>query len=123
MGFEKVIGMVDDMVANLKREQQDDDAKRAYYNKEFDASDDKKKGHELSIADSETAIEELKGSIAQTDEEISALKKGIRDLDKSVADATEQREAENAEYKVLMTNDPLAKEVLLFAKNRLNKFL
>jgi uncharacterized coiled-coil protein SlyX len=121
-GFEKVIGMIDEMVANLKKEQADDDSKIAYCAKEFDEADDKKKGLELSVADSETAIEELKGSIAATTEEIEALEDSIKKLDKSVAEATEQRKAENADYKELMANDAMAKEVLLWAKNRLNKF-
>jgi predicted nucleic acid-binding Zn-ribbon protein len=121
-GFEKVIGMIDEMAANLKKEQADDDSKVAYCTKEFDEADDKKKGLELSIADSETAIEELKGSIASISDEIAALEDGIKKLDKSVAEATDQRKAENADYKELMANDAMAKEVLLWAKNRLNKF-
>ena len=64
IGFAKVITMIDEMVANLKVEQGDDDKKRDYCNTEFDATDDKKKGLEQSIADSETAIEELEGAIA-----------------------------------------------------------
>merc|ERR1712194_345848 len=44
------------------------------------------------------------------------------ELDKAVADATEQRKAENIEYKELMAADGSAKEILNFAKNRLNKF-
>merc|ERR1719401_2273106 len=55
-------------------------------------------------------------------EEIAALEAGIKALDKSVAEATEQRKAENAEFKELMASDTAAKEVLAFAKNRLNKF-
>jgi len=43
-GFEKVIGMIDEMVANLKKEQADDEAKKEYCDKEFDTSEDKKKG-------------------------------------------------------------------------------
>jgi len=39
-----------------------------------------------------------------------------------VAEATEQRQEENAEYKELKQSDTAAKEILLFAKNRLNKF-
>jgi len=55
-------------------------------------------------------------------EEIAALEAGIKALDKSVAEATEQRKEENAEFKELMASDTAAKEVLGFAKNRLNKF-
>merc|ERR1711862_471508 len=47
---------------------------------------------------------------------------GIKELDKSVAEATEQRKADNADYKELMASDAAAKEILQFAKNRLNKF-
>merc|ERR1712129_413982 len=122
IGFEKVIKMIDDMVANLKQEQIDDDSKKEYCEKQLDSSDDKKKELEISVSDSETAIEELEGSIATLTEEIAALKKGIRALDKAVAEATEQRKEENAEYKELKQSDTAAKEILLFAKNRLNKF-
>jgi len=122
VGFEKVITMIDDMMAALKQEQRDDDDKKEYCEKQFDISDDKKKGLEISIADSETAIEDLQGSIATLKEEIEALDDGIRALDKSVAAATAQRKEENAEFTELMANDHAAKEVLQFAKNRLNKF-
>merc|ERR1719464_1628479 len=37
-------------------------------------------------------------------------------------EATEQRKAENVEYKELMAADASAKELLGLAKNRLNKF-
>jgi len=55
-------------------------------------------------------------------DEIAALEDGIRALDKSVAEATEQRKEENSDYKELMASDGAAKEILGFAKNRLNKF-
>merc|ERR1719356_805400 len=110
------------MVANLHKEQEGDDSLKAYCEKEFDESDDKKKELELSISDSETAIEEMEGAINTFAEEIAALKDAIKALDKSVAEATEMRKAENEEYKTLMANDAQAKEVLLWAKNRLNKF-
>merc|ERR1712008_503875 len=122
VGFEKVIGLIDEMVANLKKEQIDDDNKKEYCDKQFDIADDKKKELEMSVSDSETAIEEMEGSIEKLTEEISTLTKGIKKLDKSVAEATEQRQEENAEYKELKQSDTAAKEILLFAKNRLNKF-
>jgi len=122
IGFEKVLGLIDEMVANLKKEQIDDANKKEYCEKQFDLSEDKKKELELSVYDSETAIEEMEGSIEKLTEELAALKKGIKALDKSVAEATEQRKEENAEYKELKQGDTAAKEILLFAKNRLNKF-
>merc|ERR1712188_134702 len=63
-----------------------------------------------------------KQAIAALADEIAALEAGLKALDKSVAEATEQRKEENSDYTELMTNDAAAKELLGFAKNRLNKF-
>merc|ERR1712194_649765 len=63
-----------------------------------------------------------KEGIATLAEEAKALKAGIVALDKQVSDATEQRKAEEAEHKELMQSNTAAKELILFAKNRLNKF-
>merc|ERR1719326_237757 len=43
MGFEKVVKLIDDLIALLKKEQGDDDAKKAYCLSEFDTSEDKVK--------------------------------------------------------------------------------
>jgi len=122
VGFDKIVKMIDEMVVNLKKEQLGDDNKKEYCNAQFDQSEDKKKELENSISDSEKAIEEMKGAIEKLTEEIAALDAGIRALDKSVAEATEQRKEDNADYKDLMSSNSMAKEVLGWAKNRLNKF-
>merc|ERR1719433_1081899 len=110
------------MVALLKKEQTDDDSKQEYCSTEFDATDDKKKGLELSMSDSEKAIASAEDSIATLASEIKALMEGIAELDKTVAEATEQRKSEHADYKELMAQDSAAKELIGVAKNRLNKF-
>eukprot|EP00416_Gambierdiscus_australes_P039124 CAMPEP_0171103040 /NCGR_PEP_ID=MMETSP0766_2-20121228/58694_1 /TAXON_ID=439317 /ORGANISM="Gambierdiscus australes, Strain CAWD 149" /LENGTH=722 /DNA_ID=CAMNT_0011563435 /DNA_START=51 /DNA_END=2219 /DNA_ORIENTATION=- len=122
IGFDKVISMIDEMVANLKKEQTDDDSKKEYCNSKFDSSDDKKKELELSISDSESAIEEMKGTLAELTDEIAALQAGIKALDKSVAEATEIRKSEHSDHQELMTDDTNARELLLWAQNRLNKY-
>jgi hypothetical protein len=122
IGFEKVIGMIDDLVSELKTEQQDDENKKEYCAAQLDQADDKKKGLQKQVSDLETAIAESKEGIATTKEEIDALGDGIRALDKAVAEATEQRKDENEDFKTLMASDAAAKELINFAKNRLNKF-
>merc|ERR1740117_927398 len=122
IGFGQVIKMIDDLVVELKKEQEDDENKKEYCEEQFDLSDDKKKLLEKSVADLETAITESEEGIVTTKEQIDALEDGIRSLDKSVAEATEQRKDENVDYKDLMANDGAAKELIGFAKNRLNKF-
>jgi len=122
IGFEKVIKMIDEMVATLKTEQKDDDNKKEYCTVQLDKADDKKKGLERSVSDLEAAIASAKDGIAKTAEEIAALKAGIVELDKMVAEATEQRKQENEDFKELMAADTAAKDLLAYAKNRLNKF-
>ena len=122
IGFDKVIKMIDEMVVTLKTEQQDDDNKKEYCAAQFDITEDKKKALERSISDKETAIATANEAIAALAEEIKALEAGIAALDKDVAEATEQRKEENADYSSLMANNGAAKEVLGWAKNRLNKF-
>merc|ERR1719253_2021110 len=122
MGFEKVIKMIDEMVATLKAEQTDDDNKKTYCANQFDESDDKKKSLEKSLSDTEAAIAKTEEGIATLAEEIAALDASIKALDQSVAEATEQRKDEHEDFKQLMAQDTAAKELLHFAKNRLNKF-
>merc|ERR1719356_1789841 len=114
--------MIDNLVSELKTEQQDDENKKEYCDAQLDQADDKKKGLEKEVSDLETAIAESKEGITTTKEEIDALGDRIRALDKAVAEATEQRKDENEDYKTLMASDAAAKELINFAKNRLNKF-
>merc|ERR1719207_364043 len=121
-GFEVVTKMIEGMVANLHKEQEDDDAKKEYCLKSFDEADDKKKGLENSIADLDTAIADAEEAITTLKTEIEALSDGIKALDKSVEEATEQRKEENEDFKALMAADTACKELIGFAKNRLQKF-
>jgi chromosome segregation ATPase len=122
IGFEKVITMIDDLVKELHEEQKADETKKEYCNEQFDESEDKHKVLTKTISDLETAIADSLEAIDTTKAEIDALSDGIRKLDKSVAEATEQRKEENQDYTELMAADGAAKELLNFAKNRLNKF-
>jgi chromosome segregation ATPase len=122
VGFDKVLKLIDNMVALMGKEQEDDDAKKEYCEKEFDATEDKMKGLVREDGKLEKAIAESKEFISNAAEEIKALTEGIEALDKSVAEGTDNRKEENSDYKTLMANNGAAKEIMLFAKNRLNKF-
>merc|ERR1719389_1238948 len=67
-------------------------------------------------------MEEATESIDTLSAEIEALQKGIVDLDKSVAEATEQRKAENEENTETLANNNAAKDLIAIAKNRMQKF-
>ena len=96
VGFDKIIKMIDDMVALLKEEQVDDDSKKEYCEMSLDKADDMKKVLERSVSKLEKAIDEAKETIATLTDEIKALAAGIVALDKSVAGATGQRKEENS---------------------------
>merc|ERR1719473_1988497 len=106
--------MIDAMVETLKDEQTDDDNKKEYCANQFDSADDKKKSLERAVSDAETAIADAEEGIATVKEEIAALTAGIKALDKSVTEATEQRQKEHAEFNSLIASDSAAKE--FFAK-------
>jgi len=114
--------MIDNMVKLLGEEQVADDEKKAYCAKEFDEADDEKKSLERAISDLDTRIEDEKAAIATLTEEIAALEKGIKDLDKQVAEATEARKEAHATYVEELAANTAANELLGIAKNRLNKF-
>ena len=88
---------------------------------QFDTSDDEEKALERDLTLANTAIDAAEKAIAATTEEIAGLNKAIKDLDQSVMDATVQRKAENSDFNELISSDTAAKELLLLAKNRLNK--
>jgi len=120
--FDKVIGMIDEMVAILGEEQTADDDKKAYCEAELDKTEDEKKALERKVDDLGSALEDTKGMIGTLTEEIAALVDSIKNLDKSVAEATENRKAENAAYRELMAADTAAEKLLAMAGNRLAKF-
>jgi len=114
--------MIDNMVSVLGKEQVDDDGKKEYCEKQLDVADDKKKGLQQDLKDLETSIEDTKETLATLTDEIKQLTKGIEALDKDVAESTETRKEEHADYSELMSSDAAAKELLGIAKNRLNKY-
>merc|ERR1719162_1384612 len=120
--MDKVVAMIDAMTILLGKEQEDDNAKKAYCEKEMDVTEDKIKELELEISDLEKATEEAKGNVETLTNEIKALSEGVEDLDKSVAEATEQRKEENTEHVSTLAANKAAVDILGFAKNRLNKF-
>merc|ERR1711972_1033091 len=61
--FDKVLKMIDDMVALLGKEQEDDDSKKGYCEENLDKNEDEKKALERIIAGEESAIATAKETI------------------------------------------------------------
>merc|ERR1719473_734276 len=97
-GFDKVVKMVDDMVATHGRDQADDDKKKDFCNAELRKTEVEEKELKGDISDLEADIAEREDAIATLKSEIAALQSGVEALDKSVVVATEQRKDEHTEY-------------------------
>merc|ERR1719506_2959423 len=120
--FSKVLAMIDGMVAVLKEEQSDDDSTKAFCDQDIAKSEAEKKDTEEAIAASEAFVDETSAEIAATAEEIASLQKEIKALDKAVAEATEQRKEEHADFLVFQQQSNAALQLIDKAKNRLVKF-
>lgn len=122
MSFEKVIAMIDEMLALLVKEQKDDINKKSYCRGAIDQAEDELKDLKQKVSDLEKAIEDAKGMIASISEEITSLETGVEELDKQVVEATTNRKAEHDEFMRSLQENNAAKELLGMAKNRLNKY-
>lgn len=114
--------MIDAMVALLSKEQADDEDKKTYCLKEIDEAEDKTKAVMLAISDVSKIIDNSEGLIETLNGELAALVQGIKELDAQVAEATNQRQAEHAEFTTVLQENNAAKELIGIAKNRMYKF-
>lgn len=121
-GFDKVIKMIDGMVALLAKEQRDDDEKKDYCNAEIDSTEDRLKTLKLDVGDTEKALNNMKEKASAIEGDIASLEAGIKELDAQVAEATGSRKEENEEFTKAFASANAAKQLLGIAKNHLQKF-
>ena len=120
-GFGKIIKLIDELTATLKKEQKADYDTKEYCESEINKTEDAKNGLENDVSDLETPIEDSKESITTLKSEIEALDDGIRELDKEGADYTDQRKEDHDEFTAIFAANAAAVDLLKFAKHRLNK--
>merc|ERR1719214_24268 len=121
-GFEKVVGMVDGMVEVLEGEQVQDDKQDVWCLDELDKAAEEIKATEVDLEQVRAAIDEGRDGVSNVASEIEAIKAGLAELDKSVAEATEQRKKEHQEYIDSAAMNQATVELIGMAKNRMNKF-
>merc|ERR1719258_993857 len=120
--FGMLMGMIDNMVKILGDEQAEDDKHKEFCNTEFDKAADEEKAAKDKVAGEEATITEVSDAIATIGSDVAALTEQIKELDKSVATATESRKAEHAEYTETQTLNEAANALVEKAKQRLYKF-
>ena len=120
--FTKVKQMMDEMVATLKDEQQEEVKFKAYCQKELDITDkstyaktETKKDLEAKIASLETLLTNLAKEIAEANSQISDTKVAIKK-------ASQAREGENAEFQQVVADQRATQAILDKALVRLQDF-
>jgi len=121
-GFDDVVKMIDDMVVLLGKQQKEDATQKTYCEDEFEKAADEEAASKTKLAQTDAKLSELTDTIGTLMEEISGLGASIAALDKSVADATEQRKEEHSEYVSTMQMNEAAMGLVDKAKNRMQKF-
>merc|ERR1719159_413353 len=119
--FTKVIASIDEMIVELKNQQQDEVKHRDYcvaeLNKntlELDASYAKRDSLTASIADLEATIKKLGQNIETTKQEIA-------DMQVEMKRAGEDRAAENADYQQTVNDHRITQEILTKALHRMKQ--
>merc|ERR1719171_3003920 len=121
-GFGAVAKMIDNMIANLGKEQADDDKKKDYCNAELHTAGAEEKALSTAVHEVETSIAEKEDALESMKSDIAALQSGIAALDKMVAEATEQRKEEHEDYTSAVSANSAALQLLEMATNRMQKF-
>merc|ERR1719420_2515524 len=120
--FSKILAQIDGMVKVLGAEQKEDEETKAFCSAELDKSEKSKADTEDAIAQSEASIEEMTEESSTLASEIADLQAEIKNLDKAVAEATEQRKDEHEDFITFQTENNAAVQLIEKAKNRLFKF-
>eukprot|EP00397_Hematodinium_sp_SG-2012_P013269 GEMP01013465.1.p1 GENE.GEMP01013465.1~~GEMP01013465.1.p1 ORF type:complete len:708 (+),score=209.37 GEMP01013465.1:52-2175(+) len=120
--FTKVKKAMDDMLAQLRTQQQDEYEHREYCTKELDTNENNianKKRHKSSV---ESTIQDLKNFLGTTSNDIDALKATISELQTGMKRAGEDRAAENKEFQQTVADQRATKQILDKALKRLEQF-
>merc|ERR1719263_1725622 len=114
-GFGKVKEAMDKMVADLKKEQQEEVELKQFCEKETYENNEQKE-------DLEEKMDELEALIKKLDEEISDAKTQIDETTVGVKKASQTREEQNADYQATVSDQRATQTILTKALDKLKSF-
>jgi len=117
-----VAKIVDGMIRTLDKQQVSDDKQNDWCKGELMEVEDQDKAAKEKVADLEATVAELEDGAQQLVEQLKPINQEIQDLDRSVAEATEQRKEEHAEYSENLQMNSVAEKLVGKARNRLHQF-
>jgi len=120
--FGAVKTMIDEMVAVLTKEGDEDAKKKEWCIGELAKADKELAAKQEKLESIGASISQIEDEISGLEEDVKALETATAELDKSVASATETRKSEHAEYVETLQLTEAAVGLIGKAKNRLMKF-
>merc|ERR1719243_393630 len=102
--FVKIRGLIEDMIAKLLKEAQEEATQKAFCDEEMGKSKKSQAEKQSKIDEYQTRIDGASSTIATLTEEVKELEAGIAEIDKSQAAATAQRTKENTDYVAASTD-------------------
>merc|ERR1719359_1895058 len=120
--FKKLKEVMDKMVADLKKEQQDEVAFKAHCEKEFDTTEKETFEKKELKEDLEATIDKLEKLQATLAEEIAAAKTQIADTEVAIKKASQVREGENADFQATVADQRATQAILKKALGKLQAF-
>merc|ERR1719446_476166 len=120
--FTKVKEAMDKMVADLKKEQQEEADLKAFCTKEFNQNDKETYENTEQKEDLEANMEELAALIKKLGEEIAEAQKQIAETELGIKKASQTRESQNAEFQVTVSDQRATQAILTKALDRLKAF-
>jgi predicted nucleic acid-binding Zn-ribbon protein len=121
-GFGKVKEAMDKMVADLKKEQQEEVELKQFCEKEFNQNEKETYENNEQKEDLEEKMDELEALIKKLDEEISDAKTQIEETTVGVKKASQTREEQNTEYQATVSDQRATQTILTKALDKLKSF-
>merc|ERR1719235_2952014 len=120
--FVKIRGLIEDMIAKLLKEAQEEATQKAFCDEEMGKSTASKDEKTATIDKLQTRIDGASATIAELTEAIKTLESEIAEIDKSQATATEIRTKESADNKAAIADFSQSAEAVVKAMGVLKTF-
>jgi len=122
LDFSEIKKAIDDMMAELKTTQKDEASKYEFCTSEIKANEKETAAKYELKADLEQKIEDLSSAISTLTDEIAALKAEVAQTNVEMKAASQQREAENKDFQVTVSDQKATQTILKKAIDRMKAF-
>merc|ERR1719197_912127 len=122
LDFSEIKKAIDDMMAELKQIQKDEDEKYEFCTSEIKANEKETAAKFDLKADLEQKIDDLTSTITTLTDEIAALEALVAQTNVEMKAASENREAENKDFQVTVADQKATQAILKKAMDRMKAF-